>query len=187
MRPQGNQMTSRARRSLQMIVRLAPTLTVLVALSIATLLVAFGTTVVSAQDVYSEETLAISHKLQCPVCAGQSVADSTSKLAGQMRAIIEEKVQAGESEAQIIDYFVARYGESVVAEPPKSGFSLALWWMPVVVVVLGAVVVGLFVRERTQSGARRPVVVDGPDGDEELEAIAREVLGSQAGERTSGA
>jgi cytochrome c-type biogenesis protein CcmH len=146
-----------------------------------------GTQGVLAQDVYSEQTLEISRKLQCPVCAGQSVADSTSKLAGQMRAIIEEKVQAGESEQQIIDYFVARYGESVVTEPPKSGFSLALWWMPVVVVVLGAVVVGLFVRERTQSGARRRVVADGPDGDEELEAIAREVLGSQAGERTSGA
>jgi cytochrome c-type biogenesis protein CcmH/NrfF len=104
-----------------------------------------------------------------------------------MRAIIEEKVQAGETEAQIIDYFVARYGESVVSEPPKSGFSLALWWMPVVVVVLGAVVVGLFVRERTQSGTRRQVVVDGPERDEELEAIAREVLGSQTDERTSGA
>ncbi len=142
---------------------------------------------VAAQDVYSEETLEISRKLQCPVCAGQTVADSTSKLAGQMRAIIDEKVQAGESEEQIIDYFVARYGESVVTEPPKSGFTLALWWMPVIVVVLGAVVVWLFVRERTQSTLRRQVVTEGPDSDEELEAIAREVLGQPSSERMSGA
>ena len=167
--------------------RTLPALNVLVATALALLVIVPAVLPVAAQDVYSDETLAISRKLQCPVCAGQSVADSSSKLAGQMRAIIEEKVQAGESEAQIIDYFVARYGESVVTEPPKSGFTLGLWWMPVVVVVLGALVVTLFVRERTQSGARRQVVADGPDGDEELEQIAREVLGSQAGERTSGA
>jgi len=142
---------------------------------------------VSAQDVYSEETLEISRKLQCPVCAGQSVADSGSQLAGQMRAIIEEKVQAGESEAQIIDFFVARYGDSIVTEPPKSGFSLALWWMPVVVVALGALVVGLFVRERTRQAPRRATAGDSSASDEELEAIARDVLGSPGGERMSGA
>ncbi|HYI15367.1 MAG TPA: cytochrome c-type biogenesis protein [Thermomicrobiales bacterium] len=145
----------------------------------------FGAAGVVAQDVYTDETLEISRKLQCPVCDGQTVADSTSKLAGQMRAIIDEKVRAGESEEQIIDYFVARYGESVVSEPPKSGFSLALWWMPVVVVGLGAVVVGLFVRERTRPEARRQAIADGPDSDEELEAIAREVLGPPGGERIS--
>ena len=146
-----------------------------------------GVTAVAAQDVYSDETLEISRKLQCPVCEGQTVADSTSKLAVQMRAIIEEKVQAGESEEQIIDFFVARYGESIVTEPPKSGFSLALWWMPVVVVVLGAVVVGVFVRERTRTAPRRAVAGDETASDDELEAIAREVLGPPGGERMSGA
>lgn len=162
-------------------------LTLSLSLVLAVMLVFIIVPAVAAQDVYSPETLKISRKLQCPVCAGQSVADSGSQLAAQMRDIIEQKVQAGESEQQIIDYFVARYGASIATEPPKSGISLGLWWMPVAVVVFGAIVVGLFVRERTQSGARRQVDAVGPDGDEELEAIAREVLGPQGGERMSGA
>lgn len=145
---------------------------------------------VAAQDVYSEKTLEIARKLQCPVCAGQSVADSGSQLAAQMRDIIEQKVQAGESEDEILDFFVARYGESILTEPPKSGFSLGLWWMPVVVVLFGATVVTLFVRERTRRGAStvavRPSTNNAAD-DEELEAIAREILGSSGSERMSGA
>ncbi|MEX1158383.1 MAG: cytochrome c-type biogenesis protein [Thermomicrobiales bacterium] len=150
------------------------------------LLAVFTAPSVVAQDVYSEKTLEISRKLQCPVCAGQTVADSGSQLAGQMRAIIEQKVQAGESEEQILNFFVARYGESILTEPPKSGFSLALWWMPIAVVALGALVVGLFVRERTRGVARRPVATDSSADDDELEAIARDVLGPRGGERMSG-
>jgi cytochrome c-type biogenesis protein CcmH len=141
---------------------------------------------ISAQDVYSEKTLEISRKLSCPVCAGQTVAESNSPIARQMRSTIEQKVQAGESERQIIDFFVARYGESIVTEPPKSGFSLGLWWMPVLVVVLAATVVALFVRERTRaSAASVKANADAPASDDELEAIAREVLGTPGDERMS--
>jgi cytochrome c-type biogenesis protein CcmH len=141
---------------------------------------------VSAQDVYSEKTLEISRKLSCPVCAGQTVAESNSPIARQMRATIEQKVQAGESERQIIDFFVARYGESIVTEPPKSGFSLGLWWMPVVVVVLAATVVALFVRERTRSASvTASASNEASVTDDELEAIAREVLGTPGDERMS--
>lgn len=145
--------------------------------------------VAAQEDVYSQETLEISRKLQCPVCTGQSVADSGSQLAGQMRALIEQKVQAGESEEQILDFFVARYGQSILTEPPKSGFTLGLWWMPVVVVLLGATVVTLFVWERTRRGPSRRTVVQRATvmDDEELEAIAREILGPAGGERMSGA
>ncbi len=144
----------------------------------------------SAQDVYAEKTLDIARKLQCPVCAGQSVADSTSQLARQMRDIIDQKVQAGESEEQIIDFFVARYGPSVMTEPPKSGFSLALWTMPVIVVLLGALVVTLFVRERTLRTPRTSRLatseIASSDDDDELETIARDVLGPRAGGTVSG-
>jgi cytochrome c-type biogenesis protein CcmH len=133
----------------------------------------------AAEDVYSPRTLEIARRLQCPVCAGQPVADSNSELARQMRAIIEQKVQAGESDQQIIDFFVERYGQSVLVDPPKSGIGVGLWWMPVLVVTLGAVVVFTYLKER--HGAT-PVGTDEPDSDDELEAIAREVLGSGNGE-----
>jgi cytochrome c-type biogenesis protein CcmH len=129
-----------------------------------------------ADDVYSSRTLAIATQLRCPICAGESVAASQTEIAKQMRDLIETKVQAGESNQQILDFFVARYGDSILMEPPKSGFSLGLWWMPVVVVVVGALVVGLFLRDRTR---RTPLVQSAPvePTDPELEAIAREVLG----------
>ena len=68
-----------------------------------------------------------------------------------MRDTIEQKVQAGESEQQILDYFVAGYGESILTDPPKSGFVLTLWWIPVLVVLVGALAVGLYLRERVDN------------------------------------
>ncbi|MCO5176963.1 MAG: cytochrome c-type biogenesis protein CcmH [Thermomicrobiales bacterium] len=135
-----------------------------------------GVTTASAEDMYSQRTIKLASELHCPICAGESVAASQTELARQIRGIIEEKVQAGESDQEIKDYFVARYGQSILFDPPKSGFRLGLWWMPVVVVAVGVLVVVSFVRERTKTP--RPMVQDRAlDDDAELEAIAREVLG----------
>lgn len=150
-------------------------------LLVALLLALVGTTMAvglaGAEDIYSQRTIKLAREIHCPICAGESVADSQTELARQMRQIIEEKVQAGESDAQIKDYFVARYGESILFDPPKSGFRLGLWWMPLIVVALGAAVVVSFVRERTR--APRPAQPAPIDDDAELEAIAREALGDQ--------
>jgi cytochrome c-type biogenesis protein CcmH len=136
-----------------------------------------GTTVTAqGQDQYSPETLRIARKLLCPVCTGQTIADSQSGIAREMLATVEQKVQAGESEEEILDFFVARYGESVLADPPKEGFGLTLWWLPVAVVLLGALTVGLYLRERTRPGGTA-LATPVPEADDELEAIADEVLG----------
>jgi cytochrome c-type biogenesis protein CcmH len=133
---------------------------------------------VAAEDVYSPRTLELARRLQCPVCAGQPVADSHSTLAKQMRDTIEQMVQAGYTDRQILDFFVERYGTSILTEPPRSGIGVGLWWMPVLVVTVGALVVGLYLYERRGHGIER----DGEDDfDEELEALAREVLGSDGG------
>lgn len=147
--------------------------------ALATVALLLPLTTFAAEDVYSERTLDLSRKLECPVCNGQTVADSHSGTAREMRNIIEEKVQAGESDDQIIAYFVDRYGESILAEPPKSGFNLTLWWAPVAMVLFGLLVVGLFLRERT---ARSQTTGNGAGGslatnDPELERLARETLG----------
>lgn len=144
---------------------------------LAVVLVALlGVATANAEDMYSQRTIKLAREIHCPICAGESVADSQTELARQIRGIIEEKVQAGESDQEIKDYFVARYGESILFDPPKSGFRLGLWWMPLIVVGVGALVVVSFVRERTK--APRPLTAERPsDDDAELEAIAREVLG----------
>jgi cytochrome c-type biogenesis protein CcmH len=137
-------------------------------------------TPVAAEDVYSPRTLELARRMQCPVCAGQPVADSHSTLARQMRDTIEQMVQAGHTDQQIFDFFVERYGASVLTEPPRSGIGVGLWWMPVLVVLAGATVVGLYLIERR---GHSPATADDDDTDDELEAIARDVLGADGGNR----
>lgn len=86
----------------------------------------------------------VSHSLMCPVCQGQSVAESNSNLAHDMRQIIRKKLQEGESREEIIAYFVNRYGETILASPPAKGVNWLLWILPGLAVVIGGVAIGLF-------------------------------------------
>jgi cytochrome c-type biogenesis protein CcmH len=88
-------------------------------------------------DQLDDETRRIAKQLQCPICESVSVADSTAELAAQMRAVIRKKLENGESEAEIIAYFVERYGEGVRTEPGRSGFSSLVWIAPVVAILTG--------------------------------------------------
>jgi cytochrome c-type biogenesis protein CcmH len=97
-------------------------------------------------DALDDETRRIAKHLQCPVCASVSVADSPSDLAGQMRSVIRGKLEQGEGEQQILAYFVERYGDAVLTEPPRRGFAAGVWIGPVVVLALGALAVALLLR-----------------------------------------
>ncbi len=75
----------------------------------------------------------------CPICAGQTLDHSNSALALQMKALLREKLAAGDSEEEIKAYFSSpdRYGLSVLASPPVSGFNIALWAIPGAATVVG--------------------------------------------------
>lgn len=139
------------------------------------------------EDIYSERTLNLARQFQCPICSGQSVADSNVTLARQMRDVIEQKVQAGETDEQIKAYFIERYGEHVLLDPPKSGLNLTLWWIPPAVLAVGALVVILYMREG-RGGGQRPASPDRQElllDDEELESLAREYLNPDTNVRPS--
>lgn len=85
---------------------------------------------------------ALNKSIMCPVCPGESIDQSQVALAVQMRGIVDEKVAAGWSDDQIRDFFVERYGPSVLLQPPTQGVSLAAWVVPPVGL---AVAVGIFV------------------------------------------
>ena len=97
-------------------------------------------------DPLDEGVRRLGLQLQCPVCEGQNVADSPSGLAGDMRNVIRTKLVAGESDQQILDEFVASYGDSILTEPPKRGISLGVWIGPVVGLALGIALVTLLLR-----------------------------------------
>jgi cytochrome c-type biogenesis protein CcmH len=88
----------------------------------------------------------IALQLQCPVCEGETVADSPSGLAADMRAVIRTKLSAGESDQQILDEFVGSYGDGILTEPPKRGISLGVWVGPLIGIILGAGTLTLLLR-----------------------------------------
>ena len=86
---------------------------------------------------------AIGERLACPICAGESVADSPSALAEQMRGVIRDQIAAGRSDDQIVAYFVARYGQGILRSPPQQGWWSLAWLAPLALLLLGAAGVGL--------------------------------------------
>ena len=94
---------------------------------------------VAAEDIESA-TRTVAKQLQCPICESVNVADSPSDLAVQMRGVIRAKLEDGETPAQILEYFVARYGDGILTEPPRRGVSLLVWMGPILGVVLGALI-----------------------------------------------
>lgn len=86
----------------------------------------------------------IALQMKCPVCQGESVADSPSVLAQQMRAVIRQQLQAGRSDQQVIQYFEDSYGEQIIWSPPWRGFTLLAWLVPMVL-FLGGFVLLFFV------------------------------------------
>ncbi len=114
---------------------------------------------VRAEEALSPEALEIANQLNCPVCQGQSVRDSNSELARQMRQLIQQKLEAGESREDILQYFVDRYGVSVLREPPRQGYFWILWWGPLVGLVGGTLLLVLYLRRRDSAvgGVEEPV------------------------------
>ena len=70
-------------------------------------------------------------RIKCPVCQGEAIGDSPSETALAMMDIVEEKVTAGETDAQIVDFFTARYGNGILLDPPFAGSTLLVWLLPV--------------------------------------------------------
>jgi cytochrome c-type biogenesis protein CcmH len=82
------------------------------------------------------ETLHIAGMVRCPVCEGQSVAQSSAPASVQIRAQIQRELQAGEHQGQILSGLVAAYGPGILEQPEARGVDLIVWVVPVIAVVL---------------------------------------------------
>lgn len=94
-------------------------------------------------------TAAVASTLRCPVCQGESIQDSPSELAQQMRAVVRDRLRSGQSPEQVKAYFVSRYGEWILLEPKMSGLNIFLYAVPVVLVIGGLALVFVLVRRWT--------------------------------------
>jgi cytochrome c-type biogenesis protein CcmH len=129
----------------------------------------------------SDRTLAVARELRCPVCQGESVADSESGISQGMRAIIRRKLAQGESSDSIKRYFVARYGNKILLAPPSSGIGTVAWLAPPLL-VLGGMGLLLTLVLDWRSRSRIPVSSAGTGY---LERVRAELSRSD-GEATSG-
>lgn len=118
------------------------------AVLVAALLLGLWPAVAGAQS--DEGVRRVARQLQCPVCEGQTVAESNSGLAQDMRAVIRTKMESGETDQQIIDTFVAAYGDGILSEPPKRGAGLGVWLAPAAVLVAGIAVLAVLARKWTR-------------------------------------
>ncbi|SDF09780.1 cytochrome c-type biogenesis protein [Phytopseudomonas seleniipraecipitans] len=91
-------------------------------------------------------------ELRCPKCQNQNIADSDAPIAMDLRAEIYRKLEAGDSNAQIIDYLVARYGDFVLYKPPVTRRTLLLWYGPAALLAGGFMLVGVIVLRRRKAG-----------------------------------
>lgn len=104
---------------------------------------------VLADPVLETRAREISKGLRCLVCQNQSIDDSNADLARDLRRLVRARLKAGDSDSEVVDYVVSRYGDFVLLKPPFKGATLVLWLGPAVIVALGLwVLIGQF-RRRT--------------------------------------
>ncbi len=115
---------------------------------------------------FSPRVFEIARELRCPVCQGESAAESNAGIAVEMRRIIAEQLAQGKSEAEIRAFFVERYGDWILYEPPARGLTLWVWLSPLL--GLGLLGFGLW-RYLTRVGA----LAKAPVADVSEEEIAR--------------
>ena len=126
---------------------------------------------IMADPLKEARARALSQELRCMVCQNQSIDDSEAPLARDLRLLVRERIAAGDSDAQVIDFLVARYGEFVLLKPRFEPDTLLLWLLPPLAVAGGGLALWLYNRRRSGSAAAEdpsPVQIDrggrGPSG-----------------------
>lgn len=79
-------------------------------------------------------------ELRCLVCQGQSIADSDAEMAGDMRALVRQRIEAGEKPGDIRAWLIKRYGDYVTYDPPLSRATAPLWLMPIILLLIGGAI-----------------------------------------------
>ncbi|HEX5416021.1 MAG TPA: cytochrome c-type biogenesis protein [Chloroflexota bacterium] len=98
-------------------------------------------------DDLGQQQLEVEKQLGCPICTDLPLNVCTNQICEQMKGIIHQKLNEGETPDQVVQYFVARYGEGILLTPPQQGFNLAVWYLPVLALLFGGFVVWAFVRQ----------------------------------------
>ena len=117
----------------------------------------------------------VAKQLYCPVCPNTPLDVCETQACQDWRELIRQKLSTGESDQQIVNYFVAQYGQRVLAQPTAKGFNLLVWLMPAIVLIAGLAALVVILRSWVAKRiARVPVSISAPEPDElPAEYVAR--------------
>jgi len=101
-----------------------------------------------ADPAREAEAKSLMEQVRCLTCEGQSVADSDADMAGDMRALIRERIEGGESAGQVRQWLIDRYGDQITYDPPMSALSAPLWLAPLALLSLGILIARRSFRRR---------------------------------------
>ena len=126
---------------------------------------------IMADPVKEARARALSQELRCMVCQNQSIDDSEAPLARDLRLLVRERIAAGDSNARVIDFLVARYGEFVLLKPRLERQTLLLWLLPPLALAGGGISLWLHSRRRAKSAPGEAMVTLTPDEETRLAAL----------------
>jgi len=116
----------------------------------------------AADPALEARMVKITSELRCLVCQNQTIADSNASLAVDLRREARALIQQGKSDAEVVDYMTARYGDFVLYRPPLRATTMLLWFGPALMLVAGAAVLVIVLRRRSRMAA------DAFDADDEI-------------------
>jgi cytochrome c-type biogenesis protein CcmH len=125
---------------------------------------------IMADPVKEARARELSRELRCMVCQNQSIDDSEAPLARDLRLLVRERISAGDSDAQVIDFLVARYGEFVLLKPRLEPHTLLLWLLPPLVLAGGGLALWMHSRRRKPAATEASVTLT-PDEEARLSAL----------------
>jgi cytochrome c-type biogenesis protein CcmH len=96
----------------------------------------------------------ISKGLRCPVCQNESIDESSASLASDLRVLVRERLSVGDSDEEVLDFVVSRYGEFVLLAPSKSGANIVLWLAAPAMLLIGLILGVVFIRARSKDSGR---------------------------------
>ena len=133
---------------------------------------------VAAQEPTVDEVNAVARDLNCPTCETRSLDQCNTQTCIQWKEQIRDLMVQGLSKAEILDWYVARYGDYVLQEPPRRGLGLLAWLLPVIGVAGGAVWLGFLLRKwsaQKPKPATAAVAPPQPENDEYLRRVEQEL------------
>jgi cytochrome c-type biogenesis protein CcmH len=149
--------------------------------ALASIVVALALVVTPALAVQPDEILkdpaleqrarALSQELRCMVCQNQSIDDSDAPLAKDLRVLVRERLTAGDSDRQVINFLVERYGEFVLLKPRFTPHTMLLWLAPFAVLIAGGIGLLAFLRRRRTD--ELPVAAQTPLSADERKRVAQ--------------